>query len=616
MTILPPNKYAQSTTDKYRPDIQGLRALAIISVFLFHINKKLLPGGFLGVDLFFVISGFIVTSIISNRLQKTSFSLKYFYLNRIKRIVPAYAVMLAITTCAMSILLIPSDFVFFKESLLHALIFKSNHYFSIFGDYFAPKAYELPLLHTWSLSVEMQFYLIFPLFFYFAPTKYIKFILTMLLLGCLLLWLLRQENPENYFSLYLRIPEFILGSLTLLYQNKVAFINKSNWLSFLGIFLILIGLSFLNENIVYPNPLILIPCLGCSLIILTSKSKINEYIGNPILTWIGNLSYSIYLWHWPILVGAKYYYSQYELSLLTTLVLIVLILTISCFSYYCIEVPFRKRDGVTKTIYIYKVHITLSIILLLLISPYLNSNLIAPLPIEQTRYASADKICHGKIINNCDRGALFSKKQILVLGDSHAAQLNYFFDVVGSRNNFMAKIISGSSCITIPNFDVNRLPLYAQNSCVKQIKAASKYAKNFDKILLAGMWEYHVTSQEFVKALDDYLTENDKSGKSVIILAQIPMFDSNVSRIYRFQQLGLNVPAVLSDDWKKANNIIQRIASRHSSAQFINLTKSYFFEDIPFDEHGTLIYFDNNHLNEVGSREYGLAVSKYLSKFI
>ncbi|HGF7528475.1 TPA: acyltransferase family protein, partial [Vibrio cholerae] len=155
----------------YREDIQGLRALAVLSVIFFHVNKTWLPGGFIGVDIFLVLSGFLITSIILNEQASNTFSIREFFIKRIKRIVPAYLMLLIVVTFLMAILLIPKDYNFFEESLKSALYFSSNQYFSSFGNYFAPNSNELPLLHTWSLAVEMQFYFFLPFLLTLAPKK-------------------------------------------------------------------------------------------------------------------------------------------------------------------------------------------------------------------------------------------------------------------------------------------------------------------------------------------------------------------------------------------------------------------------------------------------------------
>ena len=153
-------------SDNYRPDIQGLRAIAVLAVMLFHFNPAIAPGGFVGVDVFLVISGYLITSILLDKKAQPDYqlgsTLHYFYVSRIRRIAPAYFTMLALVSLLAAVLFLPEDLATYKKSLDQASWFNSNHYFASFGDYFAPANHEQPLLHTWSLAVEMQFYLLVP----------------------------------------------------------------------------------------------------------------------------------------------------------------------------------------------------------------------------------------------------------------------------------------------------------------------------------------------------------------------------------------------------------------------------------------------------------------------
>ncbi|KXU38659.1 hypothetical protein AXE65_12705 [Ventosimonas gracilis] len=181
----------------YRNDIQGLRAIAVLAVIFFHVNKKYLPGGFVGVDMFFVISGFLVGGIILRQKLARQFSFIEFYKARCRRIVPAYFAMVSVVSIFAAILFIPKDFSFFWKSLKSTLYFASNQYFSGFGDYFGPKSYEMPLLHTWSLAVEMQFYLLLPLFLVVIPLRWVRKISLALIF---ILGLRKQTRSKRLFT--------------------------------------------------------------------------------------------------------------------------------------------------------------------------------------------------------------------------------------------------------------------------------------------------------------------------------------------------------------------------------------------------------------------------------
>lgn len=237
----------------YRLDIQGLRALAVIFVFLFHLNHNFLPGGFIGVDIFFVVSGFLISSITLHKLKKNEFSFTDFYTKRIKRIVPAYYFMLAIVMLLGAWVFIPSDLGKFKSSVLQTLLFNSNNYFASLDDYFGAKSTEFPLLHTWSLAIEMQFYLLLPIFLFLIKRKFLLPVIMILIFTLSIyaqLNIAQWNNKQSmYFSLIARIPEFLTGTVfAILIQQKFlkSLINHSTSLALIGFFAILLSAIIIN----------------------------------------------------------------------------------------------------------------------------------------------------------------------------------------------------------------------------------------------------------------------------------------------------------------------------------------------------------------------------------
>ncbi|HHF3852855.1 TPA: acyltransferase family protein, partial [Haemophilus influenzae] len=216
---------------KYRPEIDGLRAIAVISVIIYHLNENWLSGGFLGVDIFFVISGFLITGIIITEIQQNSFSLKQFYTRRIKRIYPAFITVMALVSFIASVIFIYNDFNKLRKTIELAIAFLSNFYLGLTQGYFDLSANENPVLHIWSLAVEEQYYLIFPLILILAYKKFreikVLFIITLILFFILLATSFVSANfykevlhqPNIYYLSNLRFPELLVGSLLAIYHN-------------------------------------------------------------------------------------------------------------------------------------------------------------------------------------------------------------------------------------------------------------------------------------------------------------------------------------------------------------------------------------------------------------
>lgn len=611
------NKASRVSDLSVRNDIQGLRAIAVLAVILFHANKEWLPGGFIGVDIFLVISGFLITSIILRQQEGNRFNFVDFYLSRFRRIAPAYLALLTVVAAVMAVLLVPDDFRFFKKSLNSALYFSSNNYFADFGNYFAPSAHELPLLHTWSLAVEMQFYLLLPLAL-LLPRRLNRFLLPSIALALTAYVGYQLNDSANrqavYFSLLARIPEFLVGATLALWKPEgFASPRLVPALALAGLLLVLTSLALIDESHGFPGWIALLPCLGAVMMMAARRGPVTVLLSTAPMVWIGGLSYSLYLWHWPVLTAIRYYTGQYELAPIYLAFFAALTLLLSYLSYRWIEQPFRSARNRSAALLRIAVMLALAAPLIAL-SSKLNRGLLESLPVEQTQYAVDAEICHGKLVGDCIRGNSESKQPLLVLGDSHAAQLNLFFDALGKTDKLAARLISGSSCVTIPGFDVERLPDWAQPACRAQIKAATPYLEQAPKIVIAAMWQYQTQSPAFLHAFEQFLDGTDARGQQVLIMAQLPMFDSNMQRMTRFGQLGLPVSRKMNGQWQAANHQIAEIVAKHRSARFLDLSADPLFADAPFVD-GTLVYYDNHHLNEVGARRYAEIAAPYFRAF-
>ncbi|NHN36725.1 acyltransferase [Pseudomaricurvus alcaniphilus] len=339
---------------RYRPELDGLRAIAVLAVIIFHAGVDDLAGGFIGVDIFFVISGYLITTIIIGALEKNSFSLSTFYIRRVKRLLPAALVMVLLTVILGFFFLTPDNYTKLSNSAIFSNLFMANIWFMNNSGYFDQPTQISPLVHMWSLSVEEQFYLIFPVlllftyrYFNFKGTKYLVFLITGVSLAlCILL------SPINInFSFYMlpaRAWELGMGaSLALLPLKHIENRMIANLLSYLGLLLITFSLFYLDHNDIYPGHLALLPTIGTALIIFTlinNDNFIKYILSSRPFRLVGKISYSAYLWHWPIVVYYRVYVSQREFFLHEVVLLVLASIGVGYLSWRYIEERYRYKD--------------------------------------------------------------------------------------------------------------------------------------------------------------------------------------------------------------------------------------------------------------------------------
>ncbi|NMZ35355.1 acyltransferase family protein [Pseudomonas proteolytica] len=291
-----------------REDINGLRALAVISVLIFHFSHGALPGGYAGVDVFFVISGFLMTSIIIRGTEDSSFKLWAFYLSRAARIIPAVAVVVALVLIAGYVFIEPLSYAIIGKHAASSLLFFSNYIYSAESGYFDLDAYDKFLLHTWSLSVEWQFYLIYPVIILalrrFLSLGAIKVAMVALTLAsfALSVWVTKSDASSAYFMLHSRAWEMLAGGLVFLFPLEASErIRRSLEIS--GVVLIGLALFWLDDSTPWPGYMAALPVIGTCLVILANSQK--TVFSGAVIQKLGLWSYSIYLLHWPIIVFFK-----------------------------------------------------------------------------------------------------------------------------------------------------------------------------------------------------------------------------------------------------------------------------------------------------------------------
>jgi peptidoglycan/LPS O-acetylase OafA/YrhL len=344
----------------YRPEIDGLRAIAISVVILYHANlnvfgHQLFKGGFIGVDIFFVISGYLITSIILKELVTTgSFSFKYFYERRIRRILPALFVVILVSLPFSWIYLLPQDLLNFSKSILYSLGFSSNYYFHYSSLEYAVGELRNPFLHTWSLSVEEQYYILFPIIL-LITFKYLRrycfhiLIFLFFVSLCLAEWTSRNHPSISFYFLHTRIWELLAGSILAFFEIKLGYRSKIKILNLILplVGLVLIGHSviFFDDKTVHPSFYTLSPIIGVCLIIWFSNKDelVTKILSTKFLVGIGLISYSLYLWHYPIFSFVTKM-SFIDGSIFTKSIIVITVFVCSIISYYLIEIPFRKKN--------------------------------------------------------------------------------------------------------------------------------------------------------------------------------------------------------------------------------------------------------------------------------
>jgi peptidoglycan/LPS O-acetylase OafA/YrhL len=331
----------------YRADIDGLRAFAVMAVVLFHLGFGPVPGGFVGVDVFFVISGFLITGLILNKLKQGQFSFWEFYARRTRRIYPALFVMILVVLLAGYFVLTPAEYSALGESAAYSSAFLANVYFWLNTGYFDRSADTMPLLHIWSIGVEEQFYLIWPILLvvvwrYVRVGRKVAFVAlsgaTTLLAALCIVWTALDANSAFYLP-FTRLWEFTLGALVLALPE----IRKSalaGAISALGMGAILYASLIFTTDLAYPGLYAILPCLGTAAVLSADgRGPVGRFLSLGPNILLGKMSYSLYLWHWPMIVFYDTYAGEHDQKVW----LIVTALAVAIFSWRFVELPIRRR---------------------------------------------------------------------------------------------------------------------------------------------------------------------------------------------------------------------------------------------------------------------------------
>jgi len=486
----------------YRSEIDGLRAIAVGGVILYHAKLNIsgydfFQGGFIGVDIFFVISGYLITSIILKELLITgTFSFTNFYQRRIRRILPALLLVMMTSISFAWLYLLPGSLIDFSKSILYSIGFSSNFYFHYSGqDYGDTTGLLKPFLHTWSLSIEEQFYIIFPIILFFTFRYFKNYIIHLFIFGFIISLGLADWSSKNlpsfaFYYLPTRAWELLVGSILAYVEVNKGQRSNSKILNLIspiiGLTLIVYSFLFFNDNTFHPSIYTLFPVTGVCLIIwFSNKGEIvSKILSTRFFIWVGLISYSLYLWHYPIFAFSRI--TEFtEGNIYKKILLLIIVLSLSCISYYLVERPFRNKR--------YNFRIILSTILIsILVLVTLNVKFV----LEDGYQKRVPKIFRDfeakpwNILRNSDGKECFdnfevcsfntlSNQKIYLVGDSHMASLmqDLKSKVVNKGYQFITSVNGG--CIYFPEFDRIKLKSEKINKYCN-----NKYFKRLREILI------------------------------------------------------------------------------------------------------------------------------------
>jgi peptidoglycan/LPS O-acetylase OafA/YrhL len=610
-----------------RNDIQGLRAISVISVIIFHAWQSLLPGGFVGVDMFFVISGFVITTTILKDLDSGGFTIGQFYRRRVRRIFPALYLVLFVTAVVSFFVLSPKHLVDFEKSSLATVFFSSNIYFLKSSGYFDGAASLKPLLHTWSLSVEEQFYFVYPLalvFLYKYPRLLIPALLGLAGVSLLVSQSMLGEHPSAVFYLApSRAFELLIGAVLACPLLRPLPERLRNAASLAGLAMVGAALFLINEQVPFPGVTALLPCLGVGLIIYAGNSGPTQ-AGRMLSIWplvlIGNLSYSLYLWHWPALALARNFFGGELGSYLSVMVLLLAVLA-SVISFKYVEQPLLRKRW-SKLPYLRIAAVTMVVFPLLAIPGVLSHGFPQRFsPASLALFSASEDFnqrrtdCHGDHAtpipykNNCIFGVQGGLPDVAVWGDSHGAELVVPMGERLNREGRAVMQITASACPPALNYKVKDRPRCQEHNhhIVAQLVADPRIKT---VVLAANFTGYR--HNEFATMLSGYqqvVSRLRSGGKRVVLVAPIPVFDFDPPALLgirnEWRQLTLDIG--LPTQVYRAQNaqVFQFLSHLNAPDRDLvlpqrvlcdaELCRSY------SADHGVL-YFNSNHLSLMGAK--------------
>lgn len=619
----------------YRPDVDGLRALAVLAVIFFHAFPASLPGGFVGVDVFFVISGYLISRILINEITSERFSYKVFMGKRIRRIFPSLCVVITFTICAGWLLLTADEYKSLSKQIIAGTLFLSNYLFWSEAGYFDKISEFKPLLHLWSLAIEEQYYLIWPIVLYtaFKHKKNIIFVCILIILSSFIhSYVLSLEDKSlAFFSLSSRFWELLVGSLLAIVEyKKYNYLDKfnknknlKNMLSIIGIILMLASF-IITKNNNFPKAWPLLPVIGTVFFILSgAESIVNRYIfSNKIIVYIGLISYPLYLWHWPI-ISFEYILAAGKPSKSYLLIAILISFLLAIITNSQIEKRLKNLNISKSYLFLIPILIILSLfgLLINLNDGFPNRATISTKKIgdvgHEEFHAYAEKL-YFKCLNNeiltkserwgkytrCHQSKKVNNVEVAIIGDSHAEHL--FFGIANSLpQKNVAYLIRGGKPF-VSNEDFKHIFNYIENE------------KTIRHVILSAHWYGRLDNKSLdLLNLETTIKELSKSGKKIVITDDLHTFtfDPSICKYERLISLRKNQCEELNEKWSEHRSVFKNFLIAMQKKYDI---KVLFTSESLKNKNGKyvmsldqkLLYRDMHHLNINGSKLIGNWVVK------
>jgi peptidoglycan/LPS O-acetylase OafA/YrhL len=612
---------------KYRADIDGLRALAVVPVLFYHAGVPGVPGGFVGVDIFFVISGYVITARLNEDLLRSKFSILDFYERRIRRIFPALLFVIALTWIAAWFLLLPTEMLDFSKSLAAAGYFASNFFFWNSSGYFDAASTLRPALHTWSLAVEEQFYIFMPVAMYLGVRfigSYWKLLVWFAAIASFGLSVALQPTAPTatFFLLPTRAWELLLGSLLIL--TPLPKISRLTSLvgGMIGLLLIAYAVVAFNETTPFPGLNALYPCLGAAILIFTQTEQATlagRLLSLRPFVSIGLISYSLYLIHWPLIVMSRYFLVRGPQGA-EILAIIIASFALAAISFRFVETPFRKQKDGASHKYVFSFAIFSLIATFTVGSVGIHEKgFPSRFPdYYQQEATGGDELKFGRCflsgqpIDNWDASLCTlntgHKDNLLLWGDSFAA--HYAPGILRSRDILGVNVIQYTSagCPPLLSYYSYRIPL-----CTSFNARALDLIKehNVRLVVLSARWD--LLGQHGADGFQKTIETIRSLGAKVVVIGQSPQFGLDVhSLAYRLRS---NPPVNGISSWKTTNynpTIEESLRAQSVHATFIEPIKELCDGDVcPYLIDGRFLFSDYGHFSAEGSE---FAVRKYFPR--